>query len=83
MSKLSNTITILFADHGNAYGEFPQHHQQGRYEAYHPLLFLVVPEKVQKILGKLYYGKGICSSLCLNHLRFVLFDKKLVRKKLT
>ena len=54
----SNTLTILLSDHGNAYGEFPKY-EQGRQETYHPVLYMIAPEKVQQILGETMYAGNI------------------------
>lgn len=50
-SQLDNTISILFSDHGNTYGQFVQT-EQGRDESYHPVLYIIAPPGVQKNLGK-------------------------------
>ncbi|XP_066286633.1 uncharacterized protein [Branchiostoma lanceolatum] len=46
-----NTLTIIFADHGNSYGDFLKETYEGQIELYHPALFMIVPDKVAKILG--------------------------------
>lgn len=51
VSKQSRTITILVSDHGNAYSQFPRTHQQGRDESYHPVLYVIVPQRAQELLG--------------------------------
>ena len=50
MSRVENTLTVLFADHGNTYTDFATT-IDGRYEQYHPSLFMVVPGGVQQKLG--------------------------------
>ena len=50
MSRVEDTLTILFADHGNTYTPFAST-MDGRYEQYHPSLFMVVPDGVQRKLG--------------------------------
>jgi len=51
VTKQTNTLTIIFSDHGNAYGTFPQSHQQGRDETYHPIFYMIVPKGAQLNLG--------------------------------
>ncbi|KAI8502957.1 hypothetical protein Bbelb_196590 [Branchiostoma belcheri] len=46
-----NTLTIIFADHGNSYGDFLKETYEGQIELYHPALFMIVPDKVAKMLG--------------------------------
>ncbi|OWF45728.1 uncharacterized protein LOC110456681 [Mizuhopecten yessoensis] len=50
-STLNNTLTILFSDHGNAYGNFLDVSLEGRVEMFHPFLMMVLPEKVRDKLG--------------------------------
>ena len=50
MSRVENTLTILFADHGNTYTEYAET-IDGRFEQYHPSLFMIVPGTVQRKLG--------------------------------
>lgn len=52
MTEQDNTITILFGDHGNTYSDYVYVDIEGRYEMYHPALFIVVPQKVQMKLGE-------------------------------
>ena len=47
-----NTMTILLADHGNTYTPFVREMLEGRFEMYHPSLFMVIPDPVANILGK-------------------------------
>jgi len=51
MTEAENTLTIFFSDHGNTYSEYVYLVMEGRYEQYHPGLFMVVPDNVQKLLG--------------------------------
>ena len=51
MSKLENTLTFVFADHGNSYTRYIYSEMDGRYEMYHPHFFTILPEKVIKKLG--------------------------------
>lgn len=50
MSKESNTLTIILADHGNTYTSYTMT-QEGKFEMFHPSLFIIVPEDVGKLLG--------------------------------
>ncbi|XP_046355258.2 uncharacterized protein LOC124134461 [Haliotis rufescens] len=47
-----NTLTVVFSDHGNAYGKFLDESPEGRVELYHPALFMIVPTSVAKQLGQ-------------------------------
>ena len=51
MSQLDNTLTIILADHGNTYTDFVYIDLEGRYEMYHPSLFMIIPRGVRKLLG--------------------------------
>ncbi|XP_033742168.1 uncharacterized protein LOC117328753 isoform X1 [Pecten maximus] len=50
-STLNDTLTILFSDHGNAYGNFMDISLEGRIEMFHPFLMMVLPQGVQDKLG--------------------------------
>lgn len=50
-TKLKNTITILFSDHGSTYGKFMQSSPEAHVETFNPFLFLIVPKNVQDNLG--------------------------------
>ena len=52
MTQLQDTLTILFSDHGNTYTDFVFQELNGRYEQYHPSLFVVAPSGVKNFLGK-------------------------------
>ena len=47
-----NTLTIILADHGNTYTEYTSTILEGRFEMFHPSLFMIVPNKVAGLLGK-------------------------------
>ena len=49
---LDNTLTIFFSDHGNTYTDFVYQELDGKYEQYHPTLFVVVPPGVKQVLGE-------------------------------
>lgn len=49
--RLKNTITIVFSDHGNTYGDFIQTMPEAHIETFHPFLFVIVPQDVQNLLG--------------------------------
>ncbi|XP_077983285.1 uncharacterized protein LOC144438130 [Glandiceps talaboti] len=51
LSQQQNTITIMYADHGNAYGQFIEQTEEGRIEMFNPFLFIIVPKTVAKMLG--------------------------------
>ncbi|CAH1777557.1 unnamed protein product [Owenia fusiformis] len=46
-----NTLSIIVADHGNAYGQFLDQSAEGRVEMFHPSLFMIIPDTVAKIIG--------------------------------
>ena len=50
LKSQDNTMTIIFSDHGNAYGNFMEKSQEARIELFHPFLFLIIPEGVRNIL---------------------------------
>ena len=51
MSELDNTLTVIFADHGNAYTDFVYRETDGRYEMFHPSMFMVIPKGVKDYIG--------------------------------
>ena len=59
MAQVDDTITIIFADHGNTYTHFTHAVMEGRFEQYHPAMFMILPESVKQKLGE----------TVLNHLR--------------
>ena len=66
MSQLDNTLTVILADHGNTYTDFPYIDMEGRYEMFHPALFMIIPSGVQK-----YLGDETMMSLRLNQERMI------------
>ena len=48
--SLDNTVTIIFADHGNTYGTFPERSFEGKIEMFQPSLFIILPKSVQDLL---------------------------------
>lgn len=52
LSLLEDTITILLADHGNTYTRYTVDIIEGRFEIYHPHLFMIIPNKVANRLGQ-------------------------------
>ncbi|KXJ27905.1 uncharacterized protein LOC110232882 [Exaiptasia diaphana] len=51
MSKESCTLTVVLADHGNTYTSYTVTSQEGKFEMFHPSLFMIVPHEVGKLLG--------------------------------
>lgn len=47
-----NTLTIILADHGNTYTEYTHAILEGRFEMFHPSLFVIVPNRVAGLLGR-------------------------------
>lgn len=51
MSKDSSTLTVVLADHGNTYTSYTVTSQEGKFEMFHPSLFMIIPSEVGKLLG--------------------------------
>ena len=66
MTQLNDTITILFSDHGNTYTDFVYQELDGRYEQYHPSLFIIAPKGTRR-----YLGEHIMQNLRLNQKRLL------------
>lgn len=47
-----NTLTLVFSDHGPKTTEYSMHSLEGMYELYTPFMFIIVPEKIAKIIGE-------------------------------
>ncbi|XP_065675089.1 uncharacterized protein LOC136091433 [Hydra vulgaris] len=47
MSELNNTLTVIFSDHGNAYTKYVYHEIDGRYEMFHPFMFMIIPKGIK------------------------------------
>jgi len=52
MANDQNSLTIILADHGNTYTEYTYAILEGRFEMFHPSLFMIVPNKVASLLGR-------------------------------
>lgn len=64
-----NTMTIVYADHGNTYTSY-QNRLEGRLEMYHPMFLLILPEKLEK-----RFGRDVLLNLQTNQHRLLsLFD---------
>jgi hypothetical protein len=69
MSTKENTLSIIFADHGNTYTGY-QAYADGKQEMYHPFMLIVVPKK----MGRKFGGR-VLRNLHENQRRlFNLFD---------
>lgn len=66
MAQEENTFTIILADHGNTYTTYTSDVLEGRFEMFHPSLFIIVPDKVASRLGK-----NAMSALAANQRRLV------------
>lgn len=66
MAKEENTLTIILADHGNTYTRYTSDVLEGRFEMFHPSLFIIVPDNVASLLGK-----NAMSALTVNQRRLV------------
>ncbi|XP_022790508.1 uncharacterized protein LOC111329989 [Stylophora pistillata] len=51
MANNKNTLSIVLADHGNTYTQYTSDVLEGRFEMFHPSLFVIVPNKVAELLG--------------------------------
>ncbi|XP_076052962.1 uncharacterized protein LOC143032315 [Oratosquilla oratoria] len=49
--RLRDTITIVFSDHGNTYGQFLSSTPEAEVEIYNPFMMMIIPEDVQKQIG--------------------------------
>ena len=50
-AHLRNTVTIFASDHGAKATKFAAYTTQGRQEVFQPLLFMIIPHEVTKLLG--------------------------------
>ena len=50
-AHLRNTVTIFASDHGAKATDFAAYTTQGREEVFQPLLFMIIPHQVSKLLG--------------------------------
>ena len=66
VARLRNTMTIFASDHGTRATEFSAYTNQGRQEIYQPLLFMIIPHEVSKLLGP-----DVMNSLVVNQNRLV------------
>ena len=65
-AHLRNTVTIFVSDHGTRATKFSAYTNQGRLEVYQPLLFMIIPHEVSKLLGP-----DVMNALVLNQNRLV------------
>ena len=66
MANDENTLTIILADHGNTYTSYTSQVLEGRFEMFHPSLFVIVPDRVASLLGQ-----NAMSALELNQKRLI------------
>ena len=52
MAASSDTLTIIFSDHGNKHAQYSFNSEDGRREVFDPLFFLIVPDGVAERLGR-------------------------------
>ena len=70
LSTRHNTISFIFADHGNTYTSYQVKFLEGRQEMYHPMMLIVVPKQLAR-----KFGDNIMRNLKINqHRLFNLFD---------
>ena len=50
-AHLRNTVTVFMSDHGGKASKFAAFTNQGREEVFQPVLFMIVPNEVSKMLG--------------------------------
>ena len=51
IARDDNTLTVILADHGNTYTEYTNSIMEGRFEMFHPHMFVIVPNKAASFLG--------------------------------
>ena len=70
LSKRDNTVSFLFADHGNTYTPYQTKFVEGRQEMYHPMMLVILPKTLAQ-----KFGSDVLSNLKLNQRRlFNMFD---------
>lgn len=47
-----NTLTLVFSDHGPKTTDYSIHSLEGMYELYTPFMFIIMPEKIAKLIGE-------------------------------
>ena len=52
LSTRNNTISFLFADHGNTYTRYQVNYLEGRQEMYHPVMLVVLPKNLARKFGE-------------------------------
>ncbi|XP_022806873.1 uncharacterized protein LOC111343937 isoform X1 [Stylophora pistillata] len=68
MARSDNTLTILISDHGGKTSDYAIETLPGSLEVYSPMMFMIIPHKVTKRLGK-----DRMNALILNQKRLVTF----------
>ena len=66
VAHLRNTVTIFVSDHGAKATKFAAYTTQGRQEVSQPLLFMIIPHEVSKLLGP-----DVMNALVVNQNRLV------------
>lgn len=51
--ELENTITVLFSDHGNTYGNYIERSTEAYVEGFNPFLIFIIPDKVARTIGSI------------------------------
>lgn len=51
LAQNPDTFSIILSDHGNSYGNFTRT-VEGRFETFQPHLFLIIPDRIARLLGK-------------------------------
>ena len=70
LSMKNNTISFIFADHGNTYTRYQSKFPEGRQEMYHPMMLVVLPERLAQ-----KFGNDVVRNLQQNQRRlFNVFD---------
>ena len=88
-SQLKNTITVLWSDHGGKTDKYSINELTGRFETYDPILFMIIPKTLQRIIGEEKYQNLIENQNSLVHvidirsslLNFVSKSKKNLSEK--
>ena len=86
IAKLENTWTVILSDHGAKASSY-SHTKPGRFETYHPLLFMLIPNKFSQFLGEdrmrfLRENQGrLVTFVDLHHMIMSLFPSEILNSK--
>ena len=70
LSTRDDTISFIFADHGNTYTSYQVKFLEGRQEMYHPMMLIILPKNLAQ-----KFGNDVVQNLAKNqHRLFNMFD---------